>query len=238
MKSGTSSRKAEKRQSVSESDLLTIPRSALVSILDTDNNRVYSSLSQGTMTVRELINKAKNNASDVTLATNEVALTNIKSNGPQKSGRPGRGGVSIHEANAVIHAPLELPDGVSYLQYLRSLGDKEYNDEFDAILLRRDINYDDQTFNFAVFNTLKEPLYFNIIQQRTDREPELHFQDNPIALPRTQTIVEEYLYLVPEVPDGYIVVASDRDFTLEDVIKLLDPSYVPTTNFYITLLRK
>lgn len=238
MKSGISSRKAVKREPVGESDLLTIPRSAVISILDTDNNRVYSSLSQGTITVKKLIKNAINNASNVTLATNDVALTNIKDNGTRRPDRPGRGGVSIHEANAVIHAPVDLPKGMSYLQYLRSLGDKEYNDEYDAILLRRDINNDDDTFNFAVFNTLREPLYFNIIQQRTDREPELHFLDNPIALPRTQTIVEEYLYLVPDYKDGYIVVASDKDFTIEDVKKLLDPDYEPNADFYFTLLRK
>lgn len=238
VKSGKTIRKAEKRQTVAESDDLTIPRSAAISILNTDGNRVYSSLGQGKMTVKELIKNAISNSSNITRATNDVALTNIKGNGGRRPDRPGRGGVSIHEANAVIHAPVDLPEGISYLQYLRGLGDKEYNDEYDAILLRRDINYDDETFNFAVFNTLKEPLYFNIIQQRTDREPELHFLDNPIAAPRTQTIVEEYLYLLPDYPDGYIVVASDKDFTIDDVKKLLDPDYVPNADFYITLLRK
>ncbi len=238
LKSGTSNRKAEKRQYVKESDLLTIPRSAAVSILNTQNNRVYSSLSQGTMTVRQLIDNASKNASDITRATNEVAWNNMQTNDYKMHTDPGRAGASIHTTNAVIHAPVDLPKGTSYLQYLRSLGDKEYNDEYDAILLRRDINYDDETFNFAVFNTLKEPLYFNIIQQRTDREPELHFLDNPLAAPRTQTIVEEYLYILPDYRDGYIVVASNKNFTIDDVKRLLDPDYEPDADFYFTLLRK
>ena len=238
VQSGKSIRKAEKRKPVAESDNLTIPRGASISILDTNGNRVYSSLTQGITTVKNLIKNARTNASNITRATNDVVLTNIKDNGGRRPDNPGRGGVSIHEANAVIHAPVDLPEGMSYLQYLRSLGDKEYNDETDAILLRRDINYEDETFNFAVFNTLKKPLYFNIIQQRTDRDPELHFLDNPIASPRTQTIVEEYLYMLPDYPDGYIVVASDEDFTINDVKKLLDPDYEPKSDFYFTLLRK
>lgn len=239
VKSGNSTSKAQKRQRVASTDELTIPRNAGVSILDTKDNRVYSSLSQGRMTVKRLIDQAKSNASSITRTTNDVVIENLAESARKKSVSVGIPGASIHEANAVIHAPINLPQGMSYLSYLRGLKEnEEYNDEYDAILLRRDINYDDETFNFAVFNTLSKPLYFNIIQQRTDREPELHFLDNPIAAPRTQTIVEEYLYILPDYQDGYIVIASDKDFTIEDVKKLLDPSYVPTADFYITLLRK
>lgn len=232
-------RKAEKRMEVSSSDELTIPRNAAVSILDTKSNRVFSSLSQGKMTVKELIDQAQKNTSNITRTTNEEVLRAVAENGRTKADGYGIAGASIHVANAVIHAPADLPEGVSYLSYLRGLGDGEdYNDENDAILLRRDINYDDETFRFAVFNTLSKPLYFNIIQQRTDRDPELHFLDNPVAAPRTQTIVDEYLYILPDYREGYIVVASDKDFSLEDVKKLLDPGYEPTADFYITLLRK
>ena len=232
-------RKAEKRLEVSSSDELTIPRNAAVSILDTKSNRVFSSLSQGKMTVKELMDQAQRNTSNITRTTNEEVLRAMAENARNKGDDYGIAGASVHVANAVIHAPVDLPEGVSYLSYLRGLGDEEeYNGEYDAILLRRDINYDDETFKFAVFNTLSKPLYFNIIQQRTDRDPELHFLDNPVAAPRTQTIVDEYLYILPDYRDGYIVVASDKDFTIEDVKKLLDPNYEPTADFYMTLLRK
>lgn len=232
-------RKPVKRMTVSSSDELTIPRNAAVSILDTKSNRIFSSLSQGKMTVGKLIEQAQANTSSITRTTNEEVLRAVAENAKSKSDGYGIAGASVHVANAVIHGPLLLPEGVSYLSYLRGLGDKEeYNDEYDAILLRRDIDYDDETFKFAVFNTLSKPLYFNIIQQRTDREPELHFLDNPIAAPRTQTIVDEYLYILPDYPDGYIVVASDKDFTIDDVKKLLDPKYEPKADFYLTLLRK
>lgn len=239
VKSGNRTRKAEKRQGVVSSDELTIPRNAGISILDTKDNRVYSSLSPGNMTVGNLIDQATSNASSITRTTNDVMIQSLVESGGKKAESVGVPGVSVHRANALIHAPVDLPEGVSYLQYLRGLGKKEaYNDEYDAIFLRRDINYDDETFHFAVFNTLSKPLYFNIILQCTDREPELHFLDNPIAAPRTQTIVEEYCYIVPDYPDGYIVVASDKNFTASDVKKLLDPSYRPEADFYFTLLRK
>ncbi len=237
--SGNASRKAVKRQSVLPSDILTIPRNAGVTILDEKDNRVFESLSQGKIKVEDLIKEARKNASAITKATNEMVWEAIADNAKTKSANLGIPGVSVHVANAVIHAPIDLPDGVSYLSYLRGLGGKEeYNDEYDEILLRRDINYDDETFRFAVFNTLSQPLYFNIIQQRADCEPEFFFLDNPIASPRSQTVVEEYLYVVPDYPDGYIVVASDRDFTIEDVRKLLDPGYEPEADFYFTVLRK
>lgn len=239
VKSGTSTSKAEKRQKVMPGDMLTIPRNASVSVLDTKNNRVFTSLSQGKMTVKQLIEEAENNASNVTRTTNEMVWEAVAENAKTKTNRFGIAGASVHEANEAIHAPINLPAGVSYLAYLRGLDEqKEYDDEYDAILVRRDINYDDETFKFAVFNTLSQPLYFNIIQQRTDREPELFFLDNPMAAPRTQTIVDEYLYIVPDYRDGYIVVASDKDFTITDVKKLLDPSYEPEADFYFTLLRK
>ena len=238
VKTSGGTRKGEKRQTVAASDVLNIPRNAAVSILDTREKRVYSSLSQGRISVKQLIDQAKSNASNITRTTNDMVLEAVADNARSKSEGFGIAGASIHEANAVIHAPMDLPEGMSYLAYLRGLGDGVYNDEYDVILLRRDINYDDETFNFAVFNTLSKPLYFNIIQQRTDREPELHFLDNPIAAPRTQTVVEEYLYLLPDYPDGYIVVASDRDFTIEDVKNLLNPRYEPEADFYFTLLRK
>ena len=232
-------RKAEKRMTVSAKDELAIPRNAAVSILDTKSNRVYSSISQGKMTVRKLIDQAQTNTSNVTRTTNEEVLRAVAENAKSKADGYGIAGASVHVANAVVHGPVDLPKGESYLSYLRGLADnEEYNDEYDAILLRRDINYDDETFRFAVFNPLSKPLYFNIIQQRTDREPELHFLDNPVAAPRTQTVVDEYLYILPDYPAGYIVVASDKDFTIDDVKKLLDPGYEPKADFYITLLRK
>lgn len=237
--SGNSSRRAVKRESLNLSDLLTIPRNSSIAILDEKDNRVYESLSQGKMKVDDLIMEAKMNSSAITKTTNETVLKAIADNAKTRGTGLGIPGVSVHVANSVVHVPVDLPDGVSYLSYLRGLDEKEeYDDECDAILLRRNINYDDETFKFAVFNTLPKPLYFNIIQQRTDREPELFFLDNPIAAPRTQTMVDEYLYLLPDYPDGYILVASDEDFTIEDVKKLLDPKYVPKADFYISLLRR
>lgn len=237
--SGNSSRRAVKRESLNLSDVLTIPRNSSIAILDEKDNRVYESLSQGKMKVDDLIMEAKRNSSAITKTTNETVLEAIADNAKSRATGLGIPGVSVHVANAVVHVPLDLLDGVSYLSYLRGLDEKEeYDDECDAILLRRNINYDDETFKFAVFNTLSKPLYFNIIQQRTDREPELFFLDNPIAAPRMQTMVDEYLYLLPDYQDGYILVASDRDFTIEDVKKLLDPNYEPKADFYISLLRR
>ena len=46
------------------------------------------------------------------------------------------------------------------------------------------------------------------------------------------------MYIVTHYKDFYIVMSTDKDFTISDVKRLLDPNYEPETDFYFTLLRK
>lgn len=233
------SKEAKQRATVTKSDILTIPKDGNVEILNSENRRIFSSIEHGTMTVQELIDKANKDAKAITKKTNTGLGTAIADNAKIKRSSFANTGVSVHTANAIIHAPIDLPEGVSYLAYLRNMNNgKEYDDENDIILIRRNIDHDDETFNFAVFNTLDLPLYFNIIDQTSDRELELYFQENPIAVPKTQTIVEEYRYLVPDEEMGHILIASDQDFTESDVKKLMDPNYEPEADFYFSLIRQ
>ncbi|MDE6693319.1 MAG: hypothetical protein K2K05_08030, partial [Muribaculaceae bacterium] len=127
---------------------------------------------------------------------------------------------------------------VSYLAYLMAIpSTDEYDSRNDIVLMRRDFSESDDTFNFAVFNTLEQPLYFNIIDQQPNGMINMYFQENPIAKPRGETLIPEYRYLLPVDTHGYIVVASDKDFTVDDVKRLLDSSYTPEGNFYFSLLR-
>lgn len=232
------SKDAKQRATVTKSDILTIPKDGNVEILNSDNRRIFSSIGHGTMTVEELIDKANSDAKAITKNTNTGLGSAIADNAKVKRNSFAGRGVSVHTANALIHAPIDLPEGVSYLAYLRDMKNgKEYDDEYDIILIRRNIDYDDATFNFAVFNTLDQPLYFNVIDQTVDRELELYFQENPIAMPKTQTIVKEYRYLVPDEEMGHILIASDQDFTESDVKKLMDPDYEPEADFYFSLIR-
>ncbi len=236
--SGTS-KEAKQRATVKNSDILMIPKGGNIEILNSDNRRIFSSIKEGKMTVQELIDNANKDAKAITKRTNDGLGSAMADNAKVKRNSFAKKGVSVHTANAIIHAPIDLPDGVSYLSYLRSMKNgKDYDDEHDLILIRRNVDHDDETFNFAVFNTLDQPLYFNIIDQTTDRELELYFQDNPIAIPKTQTIVEEYRYLVPDEEVGHILIASDHDFTESDIKKLMDPNYEPESDFYFSLIRQ
>lgn len=124
------------------------------------------------------------------------------------------------------------------LSYLMGLStDDTYDDTNDVILMRRDYSDSDDTFNFAVFNTLDRPLYINIIDQHPAAGLQLYFKENPIIKPRTETLIPEYRYLLPVDTTGYIVIASDTNFTLDDVKRLLDSSYSPKQDFFYSLLR-
>ncbi len=135
----------------------------------------------------------------MTRATNRKVLDALRNNGRAEKDKFGGKGVSRHETYANINGLIALPEGVTYLSYLMSLSpDDDYDDYNDIVLMRRNFPDSDDSFNFAVFNTLEDPLYFNIIDQRTDGDITMYFPVNPIAGPRGATVVEEYRFLDPE----------------------------------------
>ena len=83
---------------------------------------------------------------------------------------------------------------------------------------------------------MRQPLYFNIIPQREDDDISLFFAQNPVAMPKSETIATEYTYLPDENERGYIVIASDIDFTIDDVKRLLEAGYDPEDDYYLSIL--
>lgn len=207
-------------------------------ILDSDSRRIFTSTGEGTFAVKDIIAKAKATASEITDRTNRQVLAAVKDNAASQRSRFGKSGVSRHETDAGINGLIALPEGVSYLSYLMGISPTdEYDSDNDIVLMRRDFSESDDTFNFAVFNTLDQPLYINIIDQKPDGELSMYFQENPIASPRGETLIPEYRYLLPVDTHGYIVIASDKDFSLTDVKRLLDSNYTPDQDFFFSLLR-
>ena len=232
-------RKVQRRDKLKSSDILTIPVDGSVEILDSDTHRIYSSTTTGLTSVKALLDKAVNDASNVTRKTNKKVLSAVAENAASQRTRYGASGLSRHETDGVSHGLVALPSGISYLSYLMNLSNGDsYDDRHDIILMRRAYSENDDTFNFAVFNTLDRPLYFNIIDQHSaDGNLYLYFRDNPVAAPRSETLISQYRYLLPVDTTGYIVIASDKDFTFDDVKLLLDDSYAPESDFFFSLLQ-
>lgn len=233
---GTSS--LQRRETVKLSDVLAIPAGGKVEILDSDSRRIFASTGHGTYSVADIITNAKVHASEVTRRTNSQVIAAVKDNAASQRSRFGKAGISLHETDADINGLMSLPEGVTYLAYLMTIPPtEEYDDHNDIVLMRRDFSDSDDTFNFAMFNTLEKPLYINIIDQQPDGEISLYFQENPIAKPRGETLIPEYRYLLPVETHGYIVIASEKNFTTDEVKRLLDSSHTPESDFYFSLLR-
>lgn len=237
VKTKTGIRKAERRETVLPVDELMIPDGGSVEILDSETHRIYVSAKTGNMTVKNLVEDAQEQASSVTKRTNKKVLDAIADNAAARRNSYSVGGISIHETDAVMHAPLVCPDSVSYLTYLMTLQqDNDGEDMFDIILMRRQSQEDEEAFNFSVFNTLAKPLFYNVIDIRDGNSSELYFPRNPIARPKKESIASEYRFLPDDEIKGYIVIASEKDFTKEDMEKLMQPGYDPDEEYFFSLL--
>lgn len=229
----------QRRADLNTNDVISIPSGASVDILDTDSRRIFSSTKSGVTTVAGLIADAKKDASSLTRNTNRKLMSAVADNADTKVSGFGATGLSRHETDGELSGLTAIPEGVSLLSYLMNFpDDKEYDDMADVILMRRDYEEGDDSFNFSVFNTLDIPLYFNVIDQKPwDNNLSFYFEENPMAAPRKETLIPQYRFILPEEQTGYIVIASPFPFYLEDVRKLLSPSFSPSQDFYISLLR-
>lgn len=229
----------QRRTDVNTNDVISIPPGASVDILDTDSRRIFSSTKSGETTVAGLIEDAKKDASSLTRNTNRKLLSAVADNANTKVSGYGAAGLSHHQTDGVLSGLTALPEGVSLLSYLMNFPDeKEYDDMADVILMRRDYEEGDDSFNFSVFNTLDTPLYVNVIDQNpSDNNLSFYFEENPMAAPRKETLIPQYRFILPDEQTGYIVIASPSPFSLEDVRKLLSPSFSPSQDFYISLFR-
>lgn len=226
-------------QIVAPSDVLFIPKDGNVTIRDTKNKHIYASQSTGSITVGSLIKDAEEKASSITRETSRTIREAFEKKRASKPGGFDGVGVSTHNTDELHGAPIDLPEGVSYLRYLMSMpGDEEYEDMGDVVLARRDYEKGDSTFNFSVFNTLYTPLYVNVIDQKAeDGALHFYFPENPLVKERGETLIPQYRYMLPNGEAGYIVIASPEPFTPKDVESLLDPAFEPSQDFYISLFR-
>ncbi|MDE6480692.1 MAG: hypothetical protein K2L45_10525 [Muribaculaceae bacterium] len=234
--------KAQRRADVSLSDILSIPKDGSVQILNSDSHRIYSSVSSGKMSVKKLIDKAEAHAADITKNINRKVVAAVAETGKSKRIGYDALGMAIHETDVVAGSPIPLPEGISYLSYLMT----NENDPdsihqkylaLKTILTEEGNSSDGDAFNFAVDNFINRPLYFNIISRQNDGDLSLMLPRNPVVGPKTGTVVTEYTYIPDNNASRYIVIASDGDFNIEDVKRLLNPNYCPDNNFYLSLLR-
>lgn len=237
VKSRKTVKKAQKRAKVSASDILTIPKGGAVDILDSDTHRIYSSLAPGRMSVKSLMEKAEKHASEITSNINRKVISAVSESANERKRGYDAMGMSIHETDAIAHPPVVVPEGTSYLSYLlENISDPDSTHQDYIALRKAACEGADDMFNFAVFNSLHEPLYFNIIDQQVGDSIRLYFPQNTVAAPKTETVASEYRYIDDGTQKGHIVIASDKDFSIEDVKRLLEAGYNPDDDFYLSVL--
>ena len=241
VKSNAKTIKAERRSSVAPDDVLSIPAGGSVDILDSDTHRIYSSTQTGKMTVKSLMKKAESQASNITRNINRKVMSAVADNATQKRSGYDAMGMAIHETDAVVPTLINIPDSMSYLSYL--LEDPAESDSahqsFISLACRQieqEGDTPDGAFNFVLHNSTGQPLYFNIVEKDEKKGLRLFFRRNPIASPKSDTAVEEYIYIPDSDTERYVAIASDHNFSLKDVKHLLKDDYVPKDNYYLTIL--
>ncbi|MDE6017892.1 MAG: hypothetical protein K2G85_03660 [Muribaculaceae bacterium] len=232
--------KAERRAVVAPADLLTVPEGGNIEILDSDTRRIYSSVNSGKMTVKKLMEKAEDHAASITRNINRKVAAAVAENGRQNRTGYDALGMAIHETDAIAYPDVAIPDGMSYLAYLIGNASGPDADHQNYIRLATTTSAaNDSTFNFVVLSSVHEPLFFNIIDRKNKDDIQLLLPQNPIAAPKTVTVASEYRFMKDENGignDGYIVIASDKDFTAAEIKKLLEPGYEPENDYYLSIL--
>lgn len=232
---------ASRRSNVVGSDLLTIPKDGAIDILDSKSHRIYSSTETGEMSVETLMKKAESHAANITRNINRKVIAAVADNADQKRSGYDTLGMTIHETDAIAHPPVDLPKGVSYLSYLlENVKDADSTHQSYISLSRVTADGDspdfDAPYNFVLHNSMRQPLYFNVIEKDEKEGIHLFFPQNPVAAPQTETAASEYTYVPDFSTRAYVAIASDMDFTLEDVKKLLEADYNPDDDYYLTIL--
>lgn len=233
--------KAERRATVAAEDVLTIPAGGSVDILDSDTHRIYSSIKTGKMTVKSLIKNAESQAANITRSINRKVIDAVADNAGQKRSGYDAMGMVIHETDAVVPTLVNIPDGMSYLSYLLTdpVEADSAHQSFISLACQPIESEDgdsEKAFHFLLHNSTNDPLYFNIVAKDEENGLRLFFRRNPIASPKNDTAVEGYTYLQDEDTQRYVAIASDSNFSLDDVKNLLDDDFRPKDNYYFTIL--
>ncbi|MDE6786960.1 MAG: hypothetical protein K2J46_07980 [Muribaculaceae bacterium] len=228
--------KAQRRADVSLTDVVSIPKDGSLEILNSDSHRIYSSVSTGKMSVKSLIDKAEKNAANITRNINKKVMAAVAETGAQKRTGYDAMGMAIHETDFVAGPPVPIPDGMSYLRYL--LTDDTDPDAIhqNFLSIKTQSAGDDETFNFAIESFIDKPLYYNIISRNNGDNISFCFPKNHIVAPNSESVVAEYTYLKDNKDKGYVVVASESDFSLDDAKRLLEPEYIPAQMYYLSVI--
>lgn len=241
IKSKAKTVKAERRATVAPTDLLSIPAGDAVDILDSESHRIYSSIGYGKMTVKTMIEKAESQASDITRNINRKVIAAVADNAANNRNAYEAMGMAIHETDVVVGPPVLLPECMTYLSYLIDNStdpDDLHQCRISLRLPLTDPEETDSSFCFAVNNSTDQPLYFNIIEKGIGKDLHFLLPQNPVAAPKEETVISEYIFIPDSATKGYIAVASDKDFTNDDIWNLLDPGYEATDEFYLTVFTK
>lgn len=242
VRSGLKEVNAKRRATVKPSDILCIPQGGSIDILDSDNRRIYSSTKTGRMSVKSLMKKAESQAANITKNINKKVISAVADNAGKKRTGYDSMGMVIHETDAVVPALVNIPEGMSYLSYLLSdpIDPDSLHQSFISLAQHMIDDEDDATsdnaFNFMLHNSTTRPLFFNIIAADKENDLKFLFRRNPLATPKSDTIIEEYTFLPDTSTQKYIAIASDHNFSLDDVRHLLDDDYIPKDNYYMTIL--
>lgn len=215
-------RAATVRATLQPDTRLRIAQGASVEIIDTDTRRIYTSTTTGVTTAKALIDLANRQAASVVSRTNRAIIDAARNNSPAKQ-RYSAGGVSMHTTDA------SAADSLS----LRSLfAARDYSDQADVVLMRKENSADNGSFYFAVFNTLDRPVYVNVVAS-----PELPLAFmmpvNVVAAPRSETQIPEYVFATPSAPQSYALIACDSDFTPADAAPLATKAL---PQFHLTIM--
>ncbi len=230
---------AQRYEKIKNNDILSIPKGGVVKIHDSKTKGLYKNISHGDISAGNLIAMAMDNSIINVKTVNDSIWDVIKRNGNSQKKTYEKRGVSFHKTHDIVTQPVDLPEGMSYLSYLMSIKNENQHDVMgDYIGLRREYVSDDYSeFYFSVWNDLDSVVYVNVIDQHPEIEDDIrfYFDENPIAEPCTITAVRNYEFYSPE-PGGFIIIASEKNFTIEDVKRLLDSEYHPKENYYFSIL--
>lgn len=230
-----------RRTVLKSTDMLSIPSGASMDILDSNSRRIYSSTQSGKMDVQTLIEKARRQSSSITSNINKKVMAAVADNAKGDSRGYDVIGMAIHETDALAVPPVALNDNQSYLSYLIEETDVYEGLHQKFITLKMvptdgDALTPDSPFNFELLNSTALPLYFNVIECSKGDNIALFFTQNLMVAPKSETLASTYTYLPDKSEKGYIAIASDKDFTPDDVRKLLQAGYDPDEAYFLTIL--
>lgn len=225
---------------VGKKDMLNIPTFGKVKIRDSQTKGVYSNISSGSISVENLIKYAYENSKNNIGRINGRIKKEIQQNSNSDYYAYNRMGVS-HRYSIVEEIPIKKPDSISFLSYIMNLDYDVFKN--DVCLSGMFLNQMDSCevnsgiFYFVVSNKRDNPLYFNVIDYNfaTQDKIQFYFPENLIVMPHDKMEIKDFEFFSTD-GDGYILIATEKDFSIEDVERLLEKEYEPTDEYFFSVI--